>query len=214
VELNRLDTKNWTPTPAPIQHQLAQAVMALRDEADAFVVLDQVDVAETGVVTAQILSALDQLQREGQPRWIVADSRRGLQGFPPVCFKMNRAELTKLTGKAADLPLDGVKETAADLAIGNRAHVFVTLAEHGMVGATPDGEVHHLPALPVEEPIDIVGAGDAVTANLTAALAAGGTLVEALALASAGASQVIHQVGTTGAASVLDLKKRLKLEDA
>ena len=80
--------------------------------------------------------------------------------------------------------------------------MFVTLAEQGLIGASPGGEVAHLAALPIRGPIDIVGAGDAVTANLTAALAAGASLREALELANAAASVVIHQLGTTGTASV------------
>ena len=51
--------------------------------------------------------------------------------------------------------------------------VFVTLAERGIVGALPGRRPEHVPAHPVRGPIDIVGAGDAVTANLAAALAAG-----------------------------------------
>ena len=54
-----------------------------------------------------------------------------------------------------------------------------------------------------------LGAGDAVTANLTAAFAAGATLREALELAMAAASIVIHQLGTTGTARVEDLRARL-----
>ena len=54
--------------------------------------------------------------------------------------------------------------------------------------------------------IDIVGAGDAVTANLAAALAAGVTLPEALELANTAASIVIHKLGTTGTASVEELR--------
>jgi len=49
-----------------------------------------------------------------------------------------------------------------------------------------------VPTLPVRGEIDIVGAGDAVSANLTAALAAHATLREALELASAAASIVIQ----------------------
>jgi bifunctional ADP-heptose synthase (sugar kinase/adenylyltransferase) len=71
-----------------------------------------------------------------------------------------------------------------------------------MVGASPDGAVEHAPALPLRGPIDIVGAGDSVTANLTCALAAGAALREALELANAASSVVIHQLGTTGTASV------------
>jgi len=87
--------------------------------------------------------------------------------------------------------------------------VFVTLAERGILGALPDGEVEHVPALPVRGPIDIVGAGDAVTANLTMALAAGATLAEALALANAAASVVVHKLGTTGTATVRELRELL-----
>jgi bifunctional ADP-heptose synthase (sugar kinase/adenylyltransferase) len=54
-----------------------------------------------------------------------------------------------------------------------------------------------------------VGAGDAVTANLTAALAAGAELREALELANAAASVVIHQLGTTGTASVQQIRQAL-----
>jgi bifunctional ADP-heptose synthase (sugar kinase/adenylyltransferase) len=81
----------------------------------------------------------------------------------------------------------------------------VTLAERGIVGAAADGNVEHVDALPLRGPIDIVGAGDTVTANLAAALSAGATLREAIELAVVASSIVIHQLGTTGTASVPDL---------
>ena len=56
--------------------------------------------------------------------------------------------------------------------------------------------------MPVRGDIDIVGAGDCVTANLTAALAAGATAVEAATIANLAASCVIHQLGTTGTADI------------
>jgi bifunctional ADP-heptose synthase (sugar kinase/adenylyltransferase) len=87
--------------------------------------------------------------------------------------------------------------------------VFVTLAERGIVGALPDRRPEHVMAHPICEPIDVVGAGDAVTANLAAALAAGGNAREAMELAMAAASIVIHQVGTTGTASVAQIATRL-----
>jgi len=48
-----------------------------------------------------------------------------------------------------------------------------------------------------------------VTANLAAALASGAELQESLDLAMAAASIVIHQVGTTGTASVAQLAEVL-----
>ena len=90
---------------------------------------------------------------------------------------------------------------AAELARRNRHAVFITLAERGIIGALPDAAAVHVPALPVHGPIDIVGAGDTGTATLTLALAAGAELREALELAQAAASVVIHQLGTTGVAT-------------
>jgi bifunctional ADP-heptose synthase (sugar kinase/adenylyltransferase) len=89
-------------------------------------------------------------------------------------------------------------------------YCFVTMAEKSIVGAGPDGAVEHLPALPVRGEIDVVGAGDCVTANLTAALAVGANLREALQLASAAASVAVHKLGTTGTASVEEMRRLLR----
>jgi rfaE bifunctional protein kinase chain/domain len=201
VELNRLDFKNWSATPDLVSEHLCQSLAALAGEVDAIILLDQVDVADTGVVTTQVLKEVAAVARIRPDLFIVADSRRGLKDFPPVSFKMNRSEFKILTGMADDGPLSAMKTSALDLARRNRRHVFVTLAEDGILGASPDGQVEHSPALPLRGEIDIVGAGDAVTANLTAALGAGATLAEALETAMLAASIVIHQLGTTGTAS-------------
>ena len=213
VELNRLDSKNWTPTPPVIEGLLGAALRGLvtKGAVDAVILLDQVDWPETGVVTRALLAVVRQIARERPELLMLADSRRGLGEFPPVTFKMNAAELARLmategaSGAAEDFSLAAVQETAAALARRNGQRVFVTLAERGMVGAAADGSVAHVPALPVRGPIDIVGAGDAVTANLTAALAAGATVREALVVASCAASLVIHQLGTTGTATVAEI---------
>lgn len=207
VELNRLDLKNWTPTPALLQGLLAGRLRSLAEEVNAVIVLDQVDLPETGVVAHRVLEAIKDLAGWVPDLLIVADSRRGLRGFPPVTFKMNAAELAALTGANGDLSPEQIKDAAVGLAGANGRNVFVTLAEHGIVGAAASGEVEHLPALPVRGEIDIVGAGDAVTANLAAALAAGATLRESLELANAAASVVIHQLGTTGTASVPEIRE-------
>jgi len=208
-ELNRLDSKNWSPTPPVVEEALARSVRELAGEVDVIILLDQVDQANTGVVTERLLTVIRDLAGPRPGLLIIADSRRGLAGFPPVVFKMNAAELAPLTGMPKDASLAEVQAAAAGLAKRNGRSVFVTLAERGMVGATADGQVAHVPALPVRGEIDIVGAGDAVTANLTAALAAGAALPEALELAMTAASIVIHQLGTTGTASVRQMRELL-----
>lgn len=209
VELNRLDSKNWTPTPAVIEGMLLHSLDQLASELDAIIVLDQVDLPETGVVTKRVLETIGFLAHLRPELPIVGDSRRGLRGWPASIFKMNLAELCALTGLTSDASLPRIRETAVHLAQRNQREVFVTLSERGILGAAPNGEVESVPCLPLRGPIDIVGAGDAVTANLTAALAAGATLRESIELANAAASVVIHQLGTTGTASVPQIRELL-----
>jgi rfaE bifunctional protein kinase chain/domain len=206
-ELNRLDSKNWSPTPASLQRRLIQALHALAPKVDAIIVLDQVDVPETGVITRGVLQAIRAIKKERPDLLIMADSRRSLQSYPSVCLKMNRAELSRLAGKARLVPLREVGPSTAALARQKGNYCFVTLAENGIIGAGSDGEVERLAALPLRGKIDVVGAGDCVTANLTAALASGASLREALQLANAAASIVVHKLGTTGTASVAEIKR-------
>jgi len=209
-ELNRLDSKNWSPTPAGLQGLLIESLRKLAGRVDAIIMLDQVSVPETGVITRRLLRAIGAIKKERPGLLVMADSRRSLQGYPPVCLKMNRAELSRLAGKARLVPLREVGPATAALARKTRNCCFVTLAEHGMAGAGPEGAVERLAALPLRGELDIVGAGDCVTANLTAALAGGAGLREALELANAAASVVVHKLGTTGTASVAEIRELSK----
>ena len=208
-ELNRLDLKNWTPTPKTLQKKLSSAVRDLASKVDAIIVLDQVDIAQTGVVTSGILKALHAVARAHSKLFILADSRRGLSDFPPLAFKVNKVEMAASLESKRPLSLAQIKVAAASLARKNGQPIFVTLAEQGLLSASPEGQIEHVPALPLRGEIDIVGAGDSVTANLTAAVSAGATLREALDIASAAASVVIHKLGMTGTASILEINKLL-----
>jgi rfaE bifunctional protein kinase chain/domain len=208
-ELNRFDFKNWLPTPALLQGLIIGNLDEIAREVDAIIILDQVDVPETGVMTRMVLEKIKSLAKENSDLVIIADSRRSLRDFPPVIFKMNATELKALAGAKEELSFADVGRTAAELAIQNRRSVFVTLAEKGIVGTSADGRYGHVPALPLRGEIDIVGAGDAVSANLAAAIAAGASLNETLELANAAASVVIHKLGTTGTASVGEIESLL-----
>lgn len=209
VELNRLDSKNWSMTPETVSEELSRHLSRAAEICDAVIVLDQVDVAETGVVTTALRQTIRDISGAKPDLLILADSRRGLRDFPPCAFKMNVAELARFRDGREAGSVESIKAAAAELAVRNQRPVFVTAAERGMVGAMPNGDVHHVPSFRIRGEIDIVGAGDSVSANLTAALAAGATLVEALELASAAASVVIHKLGTTGTANVEELRQTL-----
>lgn len=211
VELNRLDIKNWTPTPESLQDEVIAALREVAPKVDAIILLDQVDVAETGVITRKVLDAVRAAAESNPNLLIIADSRRGLKNYPKVCLKMNRAELAAMAGHEPR-EVSHIARAATHLAAAHGKPVFITLAERGIVGAAPGQAAVHRDALPLRGEIDIVGAGDSVTANLTAALAAGAEIDEALELAVAASSIVIHQLGTTGTASAPEIESLMDRE--
>lgn len=211
VELNRLDTKNWTPTPPLVQATIRKAIEELSLKVDAFVFLDQVSIPDTGVICSTLMDAIEHISTASN-LVVFADSRQRLRDFPACGFKVNRSEFCAMTQLSPNADLSEITEKARTIALVQRRKVFVTLSEEGILGAFPDGTTEHVPALPVHGDIDIVGAGDAVLANLTAAVAAGASLRESLEMANAAASIVIHQLGTTGTAGTGEIERKLLLE--
>ncbi len=208
-ELNRLDMKNHRPTPNALRKKVCAAVKSLEAKVDAMIVLDQVTAPETGVVTREVLSLLGKLARR-PGALIIGDSRKGLGHFPPMIFKMNATELAAYLGQPASLDPEAERTAAQRIAVKTGHTVFVTRAERGIMSMTPAGEMAQVTSLPLRGPIDIVGAGDSVTANLTMALAAKAEPQECIELANVAASIVIHQLGTTGTASVPQIARLLK----
>ncbi len=197
-ELNRLDSKNWTPTPDVVSRRVAAFVHSLAGAVDAVAVMNQVDVPGTGVVTEEVLAALSRISGSAP---VVADSRSGFSSFPPMIFKMNRAELCSLKALGGEPPVSALKAAVASVSAASGRAAFVTLADEGILGCAPGAAPCWVPSLPVRGPIDVVGAGDSVTAALSAALAAGAAIEEAMALSMLAASVTVHQLGTTGTAS-------------
>lgn len=210
-ELERLDFKNWTPTPVAVIQRLAASVRAVAERAHAIVVMEQVEAEGTGVVTPMVLRAVADVGRARPELITIADSRRSLAGYPlPLALKMNAVEFDRLPGSTPGpkrfpgMPAGGdqtLDERVATFSAQRGTPVYVTDAEGGIVGATPGGKAARAPALPIRGPIDVVGAGDAVTAALAAALAARATPARACATAMVAASVVIHQIGSAGVAS-------------
>ena len=203
-ELNRLDIKNWRTTPSVLQRKIISNFKKILPHVDFCVLMQQVDKPETGVLCERVLKRMALLCREHNVP-CMGDSRLGLGHFPPMIFKMNRNELAHLS--LQDLStMQKVRECALTIARKNEYPVFVSLAEEGICAATPEGDFFHENAFLTKGPIDVVGAGDAVTANLSLALCSGSALSEALELAMCAASIVIHKLGTTGTASVKELR--------
>ncbi len=150
-ELNRLDSKNWTPTPDDLQCDLSERVIALAERVDALLLLDQVEWPGTGVVTHRVQQAARAALEKNPALLVLADSRQGLHDFPPLGFKMNAAELARMT-RSAPSGLDAVNQQASELTRRTGQPVFVTMAEHGIVGTLPRPGSRPCPRAPPSRP--------------------------------------------------------------
>ncbi len=204
-ELNRLDFKNWSPTPAAVGRQIRTRLLDLADEVDAVIALDQVDNPGAGAITGDVLATLDEIRSRPTAPLILGDSRNAIDRFPPVTFKVNDAEFRRRLATGPEAENAPFLELVGKTAESRASRLFVTLGPDGILCGSPGAATLAAPAHPVHGDIDIVGAGDAVTANLATALATGAKNQEAMEIAMAAASVVIHKLGTTGTATPVEI---------
>jgi len=204
-ELNRLDIKNRTPTPGPLQDIIIESLNAVWTKVDGLIVLDQVSEEDCGVVTARVREELANLGKPQPQKFVLADSRERIGLFRYVSTKPNSNELRQVLSEPyADLD-------PRRLAQRTNRPVFMTAGEAGIFVAVlpgPNQLIHQAPAYSVTGPIDIVGAGDSTSAGITCAVAAGALYEEAAAFGCLVASITIQQIGTTGTASPAQVRQR------
>jgi rfaE bifunctional protein kinase chain/domain len=208
-ELNRIDFKNWFPTPPTVTSQIISNLDRVLPEIDALVLLDQVDLPETGVITTAVLDEIRMIALRKSKLLILADSRSRIAEFDSCTLKMNRTELAKSSIEQARN--ESFEDQIRNLSARKQKSIFVTLSEQGILAASPNGTVVQAPALPIHGPIDVVGAGDSVSAALVSSLGAGASSQEALTFAMGAASVVLHKLGTTGTASIPEILRVLRL---
>ena len=183
AELNRLDTKNRTPTPAALENAVLAHLAAVWAECDALLVLDQVSEADCGVVTARVRDELARLAASDPAKFVLADSRERVGLFGGVWVKPNEREY-------------GAGCPAA-------RGVFLTRGEAGIRLGDLD-----IPAYLVAGPVDVCGAGDSCSAGIAAAVVSGASFPEAAAFGNLVASITVTQIGTTGTATPEQVRRR------
>ena len=211
VEMERQDIKNITPLPAKFEDDLLARLEKLLPDVDAVILLDQVEEKNCGVLTDRVRTRIAELGQENPDVVFFADSRCRIGLFRNVCIKPNRVEATcALSSESAtDARPDNVSddeaiEAARRLVQRNGRTVFLTLNEKGIAVVT-DETATRVPGVHVTGPIDIVGAGDSVTAGIVTALSAGASAVEAAVIGNTVASVTIQQLGTTGICTIPQL---------
>ncbi len=200
-EHSRYDTKNRRPTSDATVNGIIMNLERILPEIDALIVMDQVDQADCGVVTATVRDRLAQFARQYPHVLIWADSRRFIRQFRNVTIKANQFEAVHRLNPAVgeEISLEELNRLVPKLRAEMGATVFVTCADRGIL--TSDPEITLVPGVKVKGPIDPTGAGDSATAGAVLSLTSGATPPEAALVANLVASTTVQQLGTTGTAS-------------
>lgn len=204
-ELNRMDVKPRRPLDSDLEDHLIEQMGRLLPRADGMLVVDQARRLNCGAVTDRVRAEIERLAGENPDKIIQVDSREFLGRFRAVILKSNLSEALRATGQTRapdEYALDCAERCGRMLCGRTGRPVVITLGSEGIyLLEAPEQAGILIPAIPVEGPIDIVGAGDSVNATVGAALCAGATLEEAGFLGNLVASVVIQQIGVTGTAS-------------
>ena len=200
-EMERLDIKNRSPLPQGVEDRILTVLENVLGEVHGVMVLDQVRERNCGVITDRVREGIARLAGAHPDIFFLADSRSRIGRFTKVIVKVNREEALAATCGNADMEGEaGLNAAIRSFAARTGRPVYITLGAEGILCA--DGvEIDHVPGIPVAEPIDIVGAGDSVSAGIVAALCAGASYVDAARVGVLVSSITIQQIGTTGAAS-------------
>ena len=200
-ELNRLDIKNRTPTPATLVGEMTRRLDQVVADSDAVIVADQVSEPDCGVVTLAVRERLAELAERHAKKPIVADSRERIGLFRKMITKPNQSECLGAVAARSDATDRAAVEAAAqELARRTGRPVYCTLGRDGILFTTGQASIR-VPAFPVTGPIDVVGAGDSTTAGIVCGLCTGLDPIDAATLGNLIASITIRQLGTTGTAS-------------
>ena len=212
TEMNRLDFRNFTPTPREVEDRLLESLAAAAARSQAVIILDQFIERNLAAVTDRVRDALRETAAAHRDTVFFADSRGHTASFRNVIVKCNRQELLRAMGEdgaEADVGDDTVARLAGKLESATGRAVMVTAGEDGAY-IMQNSTLSKIPAFSVSGPIDIVGAGDATSAGFVLGMTLGLALPDAALLGGCVSAITIGQIGVTGTATPAQVRERLR----
>jgi len=201
----RVDFINTRPLPSATEARLLATLEACVAEFDVILVADQAETVQGGVVTAAMRELVATLAARHPAKIFWADSRLRPELFRGVIIKPNQQEAAGACQRA----FGRIDYQELRRLVGGR-FLLVTHGPEGVL-VVEEGKETRVRTRPVDNPVDICGAGDSFSAGAAMALAVTGSPSEAARLGNLVASVTIMKKGT-GTASpeeVLEAEGRL-----
>ena len=203
AEGERIDFGRWNTMGS--ESTLCPRILQALPSLGAFVVNQQL---APGIHSAAMIRALNSCAHGNPGVPFVLDARTMNGSFTGMTSKLNAKEAARLAaapgaasgGNATPLPAETLRQATLTIAERTGKPVFVTRGDEGIL--LYDGiRFSDIPALPLDDPVDTVGAGDTAVSAIAACLAAGGTPAEAGELANLAAAVTVKKLKETGAAT-------------
>lgn len=209
-EMSRFDIKNRAPLQGALEEAVIARLQELVPRVQGVIIADQVPERNCGVITDRVRQALIALADEQRGVVFIADSRLRIGEYRNILLKPNEREAYRALGWQAPGAISLAEAEIAGRELGSTtgAAVLLTVGDQGILLCTGTG-CEHIPAVPVRDPIDIVGAGDSAIAGITSALCCGASPTEAALFGNLVASVTIRCIGTTGTANQAQVRTAL-----
>lgn len=201
----RIDFGNTQPISRDMEERLIERLRQTASRADLLMVCDQL---EYGCMTPAVI---EEINRLGRQLPIIVDSRDRISQYKNVIIKPNEVEAAACLGRKAILTTDQkeLQEAGRTLFLRTGRPVIITLGADGAFWYD-ETQCVKVPAYPVQQPIDFVGAGDSFMAGFCLAYACGASAEDALLLGCLAAGVTIRKIGETGTASPQELVSLLQ----
>lgn len=192
-EICEYDYLNNKVTPLELQKQISDVInkLSYENNLDAIIALDQLDTEDCGVITALVSETLSYIANE---KLVYFDSRKHVGRIKNAIIKCNYREFI---GSALYDDSIAFKESCKKASKKTGQILIVTKDEDGAFIAS-DGDLLHIPAKKIKQPIDSRGAGDAFTSGFITAFCCEIPLYIAGLIGATTASMCVTQIGTTG----------------
>jgi len=204
-QIERMDIKNRLPLPRATEDEIIERTRARLPMCHGLIVADQVEEENCGVLTERVRDELTRLGEAHPDKVLFADSRRRIGQFRYMIVKPNQGEASQSLG--LETKHLSPQQLVERLSAWTGRPACITFGARGLM-AHDGQDTYHIPGYVAGGPVDIVGAGDSLTAAMSSALCAGATFAEAAFVGNLVASITVQQIGVTGTASLAQLAPR------